>query len=374
MKSISFPLLCLVVLLFISCERKIPEKTTINGSFKGSDFTYVLISKLESVQKKTYKILDTLYLDNRKQFSYTLNNEPGIYQLKTSQGEKIDLAINDKEQIKIAKKNSGFKVSGSVDTEKLEAYETFRKASLERLVQSVRREIRQMTKEGASDEEIIAKRAEEVENYAIHLDELAEFIHDELQKSMALVPTSLRWNGEHLAMFESLTYDFKEKYGAIDATTQLENKIALLQKTRIGVQFPEVNLPSKDGELIALNPATSELTLIDFWGSWCPPCRVESSLLNELYASYDRSEFTIYGISLDFKRDAWEAALEQDNRIWDNVGELKGLATPIAAEMGITALPFNFLLNNKGEIVASNIHGEKLKKFVVEFLENTKSL
>lgn len=374
MKSTSFILAGLFALFLTSCETKDSEQTNISGNFTGSNYTYVVISKLESVPLKKYVPIDTLYLDEGKQFSYNLENEPGIYQLKTSQGQKIDLAINDKEQIQIIKAEEGFSVIGSIDTDKLNAYETFRKESLERLVQSVRREIRQMTKDGASEKEIIAKRALEVENYAIHLDELAEFIHDELQNSMALVPTSLRWNGTHLSMFESLTYNFREKYGEIDATTQLENKIALLQKTRIGAKFPEVNLPSKDGELIALNAGTSELTLIDFWGSWCPPCRVESPLLNELYNSYDRAEFNIYGISLDFKREMWEAALEQDNRIWENVSELKGLATPIAAEMGITALPFNFLLNKEGEIVASNIHGEKLKKFVLDYLEKTKSL
>ncbi len=358
----------------ISCTIEKPKKTTISVRFENSAEPYLLFSKLESISLKKYSIIDTLFFNHNGQLEYDFQQEPGIYQLKTSGGQKVDLAINNKEQIQIVKSENEFSITGSVDTDKLKAYETFRKESLERLVQSVRREIRQMTKDGASQEEIIAKRAEEVENYGIHLDELAEFIHDQLQESLALVPTSLRWNGEHLSMFESLTYNFKEKYGAIGATTQLENKIALLQKTRIGVKFPEVNLPSKDGDLIALNPGISELTLIDFWGSWCPPCRVESPLLNELYASHERSEFNIYGISLDFKREAWEAALEKDNRIWNNVSELKGLATPIAAEIGITALPFNFLLNKKGEIVASNIHGEKLKKFVEAYLVTSKSL
>lgn len=374
MKPTSIILAGLFAVFVISCETKNAENTTIRGDFNTSDDSFITFSKLESVPLKKYDVLDTIYLDGNKQFEYTLNNEAGIYQIKTSEGKKIDLAINDKEQIQIVKTEEGFTITGSIDTDKLKAYETFRKESLERLVQSVRREIRQMTKDGASEEEIIAKRALEVDNYALHLEELAEFIHDELQNSMALVPTSLRWNGEHLSMFESLTYNFREKYGEIDATIQLENKILLLQKTRIGVKFPNVNLPSKDGELIALNPGMSELTLIDFWGSWCPPCRVESPLLNELYASHDRTEFNIYGISLDFKRESWEAAMEKDNRVWDNVSELKGLATPIAAEMGITALPFNFLLNKEGEIVASNIHGEKLKKFVLDYIEKTKSL
>lgn len=367
-------LLGIIMSILIGCSNENLKKTTLTGKFKNSTDSYLSFSKLESVTLKNYTLIDTLFIDKNGHFEYEFQQDPGIYELKSTDGSKVALAINLKEHISILKDDNGFHVSGSADTEKLEKYEAFRKESLNRLVLSVRREIKDLDKEGVSEELIIQKRAEEVSNYEIHLNELAEFAKNNLQNSLALVPGSLRWNSENLELYTELTNAFKKKYGAILASKMLDEKILLLQKTALGSQFPVVALTNINGEIKTLEAHNSKLTLIDFWASWCPPCRVESKLLNDIYADHSRDDFNIYGISLDTNRERWEAALELDQRIWENVSELQGLKTSIAIDLGITALPFNFIIDQKGKIVASNIHGEALKKFIEDYLVNSKSL
>jgi len=374
MKLSSIYILSLVTVILVCCTKTNVEKTTIKGSFDDSIDPYFLLSKLESVSLKKYSFIDTLFVDKNRQLTYDFQEEPGIYQLKSVDGKNLMLAINLKEEISISKDEDGFHVSGSTDTKKLKEYEAFRKASLNRLVSSVRREIKVLTKEGASEEIIIQKRAEEVSNYEIHLDELADFAEKNLKSSLALVPGSLRWNAKNIELYTRLTEDFKETYGEIAASKQLQEKIDLLEKTAIGAPFPKVEMTDLNGNSIALKFEESELTLIDFWASWCPPCRVESKLLNEIVASHSRTEFNIYGISLDTNRERWKAALDLDQRVWDNVSDLKGLKTPLAIDLGITALPFNFLIDKQGTIVASNIHSEALQKFIEEYLNTIKSL
>ena len=144
-------MLSLVTVILVCCTKTNVEKTTIKGSFDDSIDPYFLLSKLESVSLKKYSFIDTLFVDKNRPLTYDFQEEPGIYQLKSVDGKNLILAINLKEEISISKDEDGFHVSGSTDTEKLKEYEAFRKASLNRLVSSVRREIKVLTKERASE-------------------------------------------------------------------------------------------------------------------------------------------------------------------------------------------------------------------------------
>ncbi|MEP7039511.1 MAG: TlpA disulfide reductase family protein, partial [Acidobacteriota bacterium] len=102
--------------------------------------------------------------------------------------------------------------------------------------------------------------------------------------------------------------------------------------------------------------------LIDFWASWCPPCRRESKILAELYKKNHEKGFEIYGVSLDEDKDAWLKAIEMDERNWINVSTLKGYDTPETFDYAVTSLPAKFIIDSNGKIVAKNLHGEDLRK------------
>jgi thiol-disulfide isomerase/thioredoxin len=362
--SISYIFLVSLILLN-SCNSKKQSIPTILGAISNLNERSIILSKIVNIQQNKTEIIDTLLVDFDGNFTYNKQLDPGIYTLIFNNKNTVMLAVDEGQQIKIEGSHlDSLIIGGSIDTQLLLAYESFRKESLDKLVNSVRNEILELQKEPNSVDDIIRLRELEVENYSKHLDELTSFIENNMGTSIAIYPTSARWNTNNLPSYKKIVAKFKAAHPNAEITSKLENRITLLEKTAIGSVFSNLNMYSETGEIISLDNIKGTYTLIDFWASWCPPCRTESALLNELYSKYRLKGFEIYGISLDSNKQRWINALKKDNRIWTNVSSLEGFKSPVAQEYGITALPTNFIINSEGQIIATNIHGKQLKKFI----------
>jgi thiol-disulfide isomerase/thioredoxin len=108
--------------------------------------------------------------------------------------------------------------------------------------------------------------------------------------------------------------------------------------------------------------------LVDFWASWCGPCRQENPNVVKAYRAYQSRGFTILGISLDNQKDKWVAAIKKDGLVWTHVSDLKGWDNQVAALYGIKGIPMNFLLDKNGNIIAKGLSGEALEKKLAELL------
>jgi len=352
-------------LIFIGCTNKKEPSFAISGVVLNTQKNYAVFSKVEDVLNNQTVIIDTLNIDENGYFNAEYNLEPNIYYLTFDNKKILKLALNNGQKVVINGADlDSLKIDGSIDTDILNSYETYRKASLKRLVMKIRDSIKKLKKENISLEKIIALRELEVENYKLHLVELTQFIQENMGTSIAIYPTSIRWNSDNLTVLEQIVTDFKVSHPTSTITPQLENRIALLKKTAIGNYVSNIEMPSASNQIMNLNDIKGTVTLIDFWASWCPPCRSESGLLNNLHQTYNADGFEIYGISLDSKRKRWVDALEKDNRNWENVSTLEGFKTPVAQEFGIRALPTNILINAEGKIIAVNIHGKQLKEII----------
>lgn len=365
-KSPFFNLLFFFIsILLFSCSSKKNTESTITGTILNLETNFIVLSKVDDVQKKINTIVDTLLIDTQGNFESQNLNVPNIYNFTLNSKKTIQLAIDKNQIVSISGNDSDhLTINGSEDTQLLLDYETFRKASLSRLVNSVRTKVSKLLKEKGSEKEIAALRSLEIENYKLHLNELSRYIQQNMGTSIAIYPTSIRWNEENLAIYEEIVAKFKIAHPNSEIASKLEDRVQLLQKMAPGSSVSNIEMPSSEGEMIQLNALKGTYTLIDFWASWCPPCRTESILLNELYLKYHTKGFEIYGISLDSKKERWIKALEKDHRIWPNVSALEGFKSPIAIEYGITALPTNLLIDAEGKIIASNIHGKHLKELV----------
>ncbi|UPT72342.1 MAG: TlpA family protein disulfide reductase [Flavobacterium sp. JAD_PAG50586_2] len=119
---------------------------------------------------------------------------------------------------------------------------------------------------------------------------------------------------------------------------------------------------------MSLKESLGKATLIDFWASWCPPCRQENPKLVALYNQLHSEGFNIISVSLDEDPLKWKAAIKQDKLSWTQISNLKEMKDPIAIQYGITQIPTTFLLDANGKIVASDLRDDELKAEIKELL------
>ncbi len=140
----------------------------------------------------------------------------------------------------------------------------------------------------------------------------------------------------------------------------------------VGDLFPEVNFPLLGGEIKNLKELRgSELTLIDIWASWCVPCRKENrEVLVPLWENYHEMGFQIIGYGLETNENAWQAAIEKDGAFrWINASHLEGDETILMHQLRIRTIPANYLIDSEGKILAKNLHGDDLKRFVGNYFD-----
>lgn len=163
-----------------------------------------------------------------------------------------------------------------------------------------------------------------------------------------------------------------------EATTEETATADVVVGTGIGQQAPELKFKGPDGKELALSDLRGQYVLIDFWASWCGPCRRENPNVVSAYRKYNKAKFKdgkgfeIYGVSLDNNHDRWVNAIKQDGLAWKyNVSDLKGWNSAGAALYGVRSIPSNFLIDPNGIIVAKNLRGQmlhmELDKYVKSF-------
>lgn len=140
----------------------------------------------------------------------------------------------------------------------------------------------------------------------------------------------------------------------------LDGIIKQLENVQIGKTAPEFSLPDTAGVAVSLSDFQGKYVLLDFWASWCPPCRKENPNLVKAYNDYKDKNFTILGVSLDSDKDKWMKAIADDNLTWTHVSDLKFWDSEIPALYGVRGIPANVLLDPNGVIIAKNITGEEL--------------
>jgi len=121
--------------------------------------------------------------------------------------------------------------------------------------------------------------------------------------------------------------------------------------------------------MIALSSFKGKYVLLDFWASWCGPCRAENPNVLKAYNEFKDKNFDVFAVSLDDKKENWLKAVKDDAMPWTQVSDLKGWKNQAAGMYAITAIPQNFLINPDGKIVASNLRGEALVKKLKELIK-----
>jgi thiol-disulfide isomerase/thioredoxin len=148
----------------------------------------------------------------------------------------------------------------------------------------------------------------------------------------------------------------------------ISDRMAKEGKLMVGAVAPDINLAQPNGENLAMSSLRGKYVLIDFWASWCGPCRKENPFNVALYNKYKDKGFEIYGVSLDQDPNRWVAAIEKDGLTWKHVSDLKGWSSSAGQLYGIRSIPATVLLDPNGKIIAKNLRGEDLAAKLQEVL------
>jgi len=159
-------------------------------------------------------------------------------------------------------------------------------------------------------------------------------------------------------IFLSIKPELRESY----LGKQVALRIATFKKTQEGVEAADFSQPDVDGKIVKLSDYKGKYVLIDFWASWCAPCRRENPNLVKAYEQYKSKGFEILGVSLDKASDKakWIKAIQDDKLTWKQVGDMKGWENDAAVQYEVKAIPMNFLIDPNGKIIAKYLRGEEL--------------
>jgi thiol-disulfide isomerase/thioredoxin len=162
-----------------------------------------------------------------------------------------------------------------------------------------------------------------------------------------------------------------EKYQNDEAILKIKETVATQKRTSPGAKFTDVELATPDGTPVKLSDyvGKGKLVLVDFWASWCGPCRREMPNIVEIYKDYKGDKFEIVGISLDSNGDAWKGAIKELGITWPQMSDLKGWGSEGAQLYAVNSIPCVLLIDGEGTIVARGLHGEELRAKVDELMK-----
>ena len=205
------------------------------------------------------------------------------------------------------------------------------------------------------------RRQQEIAFIKTHPDYIVSA--DALKDAVGYLPDDIRIYDK---LFNGLSKDVQKSATGVS----LKKNIDAFMAVRIGAEAPLFTSPDTAGNAINLKDFRGKYVLLDFWASWCGPCREENPNVVKAYAQFKDKNFTVLGVSLDQKNkhDAWVKAINDDGLIWNHVSDLKYWDNAVAKLYAIRSIPQNFLIDPKGKIVGANLRGEELFKKLQELI------
>ena len=317
------------------------------------------------------EIIDTTNIKNGK-FSFKKNiNEEELYRLKFFDGTSFDILANSGENISINYIGDNLTVDGSVGTEKIIEMDD-KLYSLLLFRDSLTRELQSISDDENYESESLEARQKFFIALGKHQEYLKSFIAKNSGSKACLIALFQNYGqsspvltvDEHLETFELVLKDLKKNYPQSSHINLLEEEIEKFKPLAYGQPAPNFTLPNLNGDLVSLTDFKNKVILIDFWASWCKPCRIENPKLVKLHKKFSKNDFEIISVSLDGtqrqtdSRTAWEKAIKDDKLSdWVHLSELKGWETYVRELYNFSSIPYTVIIDKEGKIAAKNLRG-----------------
>lgn len=347
---------------------------------KNSD-TVILNGKFDNAENlkkvaiyKGDKLIDSAILNDKGEFKFTIiSPDADFYYLSAAQKNYPIIAKNgDEIDFKADYSNEAgeYELKGSDVSEKLKEFNKI-SARYGKVYMDIQQEYQEKVSANPaikdSIERVLIPRFEKnMDDFAKETVQFAKKNQDNLAGFYAMSSLDqTKYESELLKYSE----DIKGKFPNTAAVQSFIAKMDRLKKLSIGQTAPDFEMTSTDGKQLKLSQFRGQYILLDFWASWCAPCREENPNVVKQYNTFKNKNFTILGVSLDGNRDLWLKAIKDDNLTWSHVSELKQWDSNVVKQYSIEGIPTSFLLDTEGKIIAKNLRGAELEAFLSKTLK-----
>jgi peroxiredoxin len=365
MKKIFY--LIVIAAIVTACSNE--PKFIVTGTIDGADSGMVLLQKRIP---GGYSVIDSAIIEN------------GTFKMEGTidYPQMVMLSLKDKRGgMNFFIENSEITISGNADSLYLASvtgsaaqaeFETY-KASLDGLNAEMRTAFdRYREARTAGDEELTAsieKELEDLDNKQLEMKK--EYISN--NPASYVSPVVLNEISYYLEApeMETVLGGLDTTLNKVEGVVRLKERLSVLKTVAIGEKAPDFELNDVTGAPVSLYSmigGDTKLLLVDFWASWCGPCRQENPNVVKVWKEYNKKGFDVFGVSLDSKEEAWKKGIEEDQLTWTHVSDLKYWDCAPAKLYAVNAIPANFLLDENGIIIGHNLRGDALAEKVAEVL------